>query len=58
MIIITRIIIITPISSCQSKDAFSKKKKNSDHFYDRLYWGHSLSLYKIQKRLSGTGVFL
>ena len=34
----------------QSKDAFSKKKKNSDHFYDRLYWGHMLSLYKIQKQ--------
>ena len=23
---------------------------NSDHFYDRLYWGHMLSLYKIKKQ--------
>ena len=24
---------------------------NLDHYYDRLYWGHMFSLYKIQKQL-------
>ena len=35
------------------KNGFSGKMVSclsSDHFYDRLYWGHKLSLYKIQKQ--------